>query len=276
MLARPKTIIALFLSCALTAKQAAAQRPPSARPNIVTFAATEYAFRGPTQAPAGLTTIRLQNRGKEVHWMEIFRLSDGKTATDFIAAVTAGKTGFQPPHSWTTAVGGPGWIGPGGTSNQTAYFQSGNYVLVCRFPGVDGVPHLKKGMMHELQVRAAAPSSAPTEPQADITITVSDSAFGLRVPISAGTHTVRVINKGSYRHELYIFRLAPGKSMEDYRAWERGGLTRSERPGRPSGGVTPFEAGTHVWFTAAFEAGEYIFGDESGEGREVFRTITVR
>ncbi|MCZ6484816.1 MAG: hypothetical protein O6826_03875 [Acidobacteria bacterium] len=249
---------------------------PSAGPNIVTFAATEYAFHGPEQIPAGLTTIRQQNRGKEIHWMEIFRLAPRKTVADFLAAITASESEFQPPHSWTTAMGGPGWIGPGETSNVTAYFEPGDYVLICRFPTMDGVSHLKKGMVHELKVGAAARSPTAAELQADIAITVSDTAFTLQVPISAGTHTVRVMNAGSYRHELYIFQLAPGKSIEDYWTWEREGLTGSGRPGRPWGGVAPFEPGTHVWFKTTFDAGEYVFGDESGDGSNVFRQITVR
>ncbi len=208
--------------------------------------------------------------------MEIFRLAPGKTVADFLAASTASESEFQRLRSWTTAVGGPGWIGPGETSNVTAYFEPGDYVLICRFPTMDGVSHLKKGMVYELKVGTAARSLTAAEPQADIAITVSDTAFTLQVPIPAGTHTVRLNNAGSYRHELYIFRLALGKSIEDYWAWERGGLTGSGRPGQPWGGVAPFEPGTHVWFTAAFDAGEYVFGDESGEGRNVFRQITVR
>ena len=141
---------------------------------------------------------------------------------------------------------------------------------------MDGVSHLLEGMVYELKVGAVTPTPAAVELQADIAITVSDTAFVLQVPISAGMHTVRVMNAGSYRHELYIFQLEPGKSIEDYWAWEREGLTGSARPGRPWGGVTPFEPGTHVWFTTTFDAGEYVFGDESGDGINVFREITVR
>lgn len=252
------------------------QSRPSAGPNIVTFAATEYAFHGPEEIPAGLTTIRQQNLGKEVHWTEIYRLAPGRTVSDFLAAITGSDSAFGASHSWTTAIGGPGWIGPGETSNATAYFEPGDYVLICRFPTMDGVSHLKMGMVYQLKVGAAVRTPAAAELQADITITVSDTAFTLQVPISAGTHTVRVMNAGSYRHELYIFQLAPGKSIEDYWTWEREGLTGSGRPGRPWGGVTPFEPGTHVWFKTTFDAGEYVFGDESGDGSNVFRQITVR
>ena len=106
-------------------------------------------------------------------------------------------------------------------------------------------------------------------------LTISDSAFELSGPLRAGSRTVRVENVGSYRHEVYVFQLAQGKSIEDYRAWERTGL-KGAGPGRPMGGVTPFERGQRFWFTATFTAGEYVFGDESGGGPDIFRQLTVR
>lgn len=244
-----------------------------ARPNEVTFIATDYAFHGPAQIPAGLTTLVMENRGAEVHWMEIYKLAAGKTVSDLVALARATRLADSLP-AWVSAAGGPGWIGPGETSNATISFEPGQYVLICRFPSPDGVAHLNKGMVSEVHV-FASPAPAVAEPVADITVAVSDSAFHPSLPIPAGTHSIRLENAGSYRHELYIFRLAPGKSIEDYWAWERAGL-QGEGPGRPVGGVTPFEAGTHVWFTATFEPGEYVFGDESGAGPDIFRQVSVR
>ena len=245
----------------------------AARPNEVTLIATDYAFHGPARIPAGLTTLVMENRGAEVHWMELYKLAAGRALSDFLALAAATRLADSLP-AWITAAGGPGWVGPGQSSNTTVSLGPGHYVLVCRFPSPDRVAHLDKGMASELHVITSA-GPAVAEPVANFTVAVSDSAFGLSVPITAGSHSIRLENVGSYRHELYIFRLAPGKSIEDYWAWERAGL-RGQGPGRPWGGVTPFEAGTRVWFAATFERGEYVFGDESGAGPGIFRQVSVR
>ena len=241
--------------------------------NRITFVATEYMFLGPTELPAGLTTLLLTNKGQEIHWMEMYRLAEGRALDDFQHLVQDTQLGGALP-SWASAVGGPGWIPPGDASNVTVYLERGHYVLLCRFPTAEGIPHTTKGMTASLHV---APTLKPpmNHPPEDVVLAISDSAFELSGPLRAGLRTIRVENVGSYRHEVYVFQLAPGKSIEDYRAWEQGGL-RGAGPGRPLGGVTPFERGQRLWFTATFTMGVYVFGDESGGGPDIFRQVTVQ
>src|SRR5215472_836847 len=120
------TLPVLLLIASASSQTPPPQAAPSAR--TITYDATEYSFRGPTQTSAGLVTIRLVNRGKEMHWMETYRLGVGKTLTDFLSAITPHHP--WPPDSVATPTGGPSWTISGQVSNQTSYLQPGLYVLM--------------------------------------------------------------------------------------------------------------------------------------------------
>lgn len=248
-------------------------RSPTPEPNVITVVASDYAFHAPAEVPAGFTKVVMVNTGAETHWMEMYKLADGKQLSDFRRVLEETHLAGTLPR-WLTAAGGPGWISPGDTSNATSYLATGEYVLLCRFPTTDGVSHYRKGMVTTLRLIATGQRPA-TEPGEDIVLTISDSAFHLSSSLRSGRQTVRVENAGTYRHEVYVFQLAPRKAIEDYWAWERAGL-KEIGPGRPLGGVTPFEPGQRLWFTAVFEPGEYVLGDESGEGSEIFLQVTAR
>src|SRR5213596_276554 len=70
------------LALASTACAVACGRPAprAARPSLVTITATDYAFGMPDTIPAGLTTFRLVNQGKELHHASLVRLGAGKSA----------------------------------------------------------------------------------------------------------------------------------------------------------------------------------------------------
>jgi hypothetical protein len=246
------------------------QTAPSAR--TITYDATEYSFRGPAQTSAGLVTVRLVNRGKEMHWMETYRLGAGKTLTDFLGAITPNHP--WPPDTVATATGGPSWILPGQVSNQTSYLQPGLYVLMCRVQGPDGAEHLKKGMVSLLTVNAT-PARPAAEPRADVTVVITDSTFVVPDSMSRGVRTFQVQNKGSTRQELAVARMTPGRSIEDLTTWQRGGR-KGPAPDRAAGGVTPFVAGTKVWFTVVLKPGKYVFSDPLSAGKETSRQMIVR
>src|SRR5678815_2352898 len=53
----------------------------------VTVTATDYSFAAPDTIPAGLTELRLLNRGTEMHHAMLVRLDAGKTMADLFAAM---------------------------------------------------------------------------------------------------------------------------------------------------------------------------------------------
>src|SRR5205823_2872492 len=78
--------------------------------------AVEYGFQTLGSVPAGLTTIRLQNRGREPHFAHFFRLNDGVTTEQYLAAVKTDLQVNRPGASTALAVemGGPSTTAPGG------------------------------------------------------------------------------------------------------------------------------------------------------------------
>jgi uncharacterized cupredoxin-like copper-binding protein len=246
----------LYISGALAVALAACARPAAtpAGPRVVDIVATDYAFAAPDTIPAGLTTFKMLNQGREQHQAVVMG-APGKTWDEIRAAMMA--PGAMAP--WLSFPGGPGVVAGGDSSNATARLEPGNYFIVCFLPSPDGTPHVMKGMVRRLVV-APAPltASAPlAEPKADVIATLSDYAFELSTSLTAGTHTIRVQNVGPQLHELNIERLAPGKTLADVQRWMAGGM-KGEPPTRPVGGFEGPSVGTVGWFTVALAPGKYL------------------
>ena len=131
-------LLALVAASALgLAVPALAQAPASApgpaavrasvKPNIVSVIAHEYAFTMADSLPAGLTTFRLDDQGKELHHITLVRLDSGKTISDLMAAM---KTEGAPPPAWMQFVGGPNTPEPGSIANATLNLTPGYYVAL--------------------------------------------------------------------------------------------------------------------------------------------------
>src|SRR5881392_3749457 len=156
-------LVAGFVACAACARPA----PRAAAPNVVTLTATDYAFAVPDTIPAGLTTLRLVNQGKELHHASLVRLGDGKTIADFRAGLDAAMKNHTPPPPWIAFAGGPNAVTVGDTAWATQALEPGSYVLVCWIPSADGAPHIMKGMLRPIAVVGPAAVAVP-EPPTDI------------------------------------------------------------------------------------------------------------
>ena len=181
---------------------------------VATVIAKEFAFVGPDSITAGWTTFRMKNEGTVLHHVAIARIDSGKTMTDVEAALK----NPGPPPAWLVGVGGPNAPDPGAESNATLNLQPGQYVMLCFVDIPGNVPHFAKGMVHPLVVTAASGSTG-TEPTADATITLADYSFAVDGKLTAGKHTIKVLDNGPQEHEVEIVRLAPGKTMKDFGAW---------------------------------------------------------
>src|SRR2546430_11893031 len=97
------------LALASTACAVACGRPAPrvAGPSLITITATDYAFGVPDTIPAGLTTFRLVNQGKELHHANLVRLGEGKTVADFQTGLAAAMTNHMPPPTFMGFAGGP-------------------------------------------------------------------------------------------------------------------------------------------------------------------------
>jgi len=231
--------------------------PHDAAPSVVTITASDYAFGVPDSIPAGLTTFRLVNQGKELHHASLVRLRDGKTIADFEAGIAAAMKNHTPPPAWMEFVGGPNSVTPGDTATTVQMLDVGSYVFACWIPSPDGVLHVMKGMLHPIVVSASRASNT-AEPAADLSITLTDYDFQLPQPLAAGRHVVRVENAGAQAHEIAIAALLPGKTLRDFLAWDQGGGKGPAPTGRWLGGVSAVDPGNHALFTMSFAPGGYL------------------
>jgi hypothetical protein len=222
----------------------------SAAPAVVTVTATDYKLAVPASIPAGVVTLRLVNHGKELHQAQLVRLADGKTMADLEAALKQAG----PPPSWATFVGGPNAVVPGQESASTSELTPGSYVALCLIPGPDGVPHVMKGMAQPFQVTGSSAQAAL--PAAQDTIRLVDYAFELSRPLTAGHHTILVVNGGPQTHELVLLRMTPGKTVKDFAGWVDAGM-KGPPPAMPMGGVAALENGDQSVLSVDLPSGEY-------------------
>jgi plastocyanin len=250
---------------------------PAAAPNLVTVTAREFAFGAPSTIPAGATTVRLVNEGKEMHHVQLIRVDAGHTVAELMGLA---KTEGEPMPAWAKFVGGPNVHAPGAHSEATMVLEAGEYALVCFIPSADGVPHIAKGMVKPLTVVPATEATAVGT--ADVTMTLRDYAFEIAPEITAGKRTIEVVNAAAQPHEAFVAKLAPGKTPQDLLAWIQ--TQQGPPPALPLGGTSFLSTGERNQITGDFTPGEYVllcFVPDAGDGRPhvahgMVRQFTVR
>jgi hypothetical protein len=290
-------VIRLLGVATLAAAAAVASTPPSAHrtapraARVVTITARNFAFEAPDTVPAGRTELRLVNLGPELHHVYLMRLDGGHTPAELLGALKAGG----PPPVWVHDAGGPNAPAPGQTNAAVLDLVPGTYVLTCFIPSPDGVPHIMKGMLRALtvvpasSVRAkataahAAAEPAPSITRApDITMTLSDYAFALSRPLSAGKHVLHVRNVAVQPHEVFVVRLNPGVTVDAAAAWVDKQV--GPPPMSPVGGTTPMANGASNDIALDLTPGEYAllcFMPDAKDGKPhimhgMLKQVTVR
>lgn len=213
---------------------------------------TDHAFRGPRAVPAGWTTFEFRNAGAEPHHLQVVRLPDGQSPAAFLQAVKADEARTL---GSTHLVGGVGLLLPGQAQQVTLDLRTpGTYMQLCFVRGKDGVPHLALGMSSSLTVLSAAHHDQP--PQADVRVKLMDFGFDLPEVIRAGTQLWEVTNDGPEPHEMLMFKLLPGKTLEDVMTY----LARPEgdMPAMPVGGAQGVSEGGSMFVRLDLSAGEYF------------------
>jgi uncharacterized cupredoxin-like copper-binding protein len=203
---------------------------PTTRPTF-TVIAHDYSFSVPNAVvPAGYVDVTLRNEGKQDHQLQIVKL--GRSTFDqFKAAAIKTDIGAMKPT--TVFVGGPNNVAPGKSVTATVKLEPGLYVVACFIPAADGKPHVAKGMLDEFQV-APSDTSINTAPKSSATIILGD--FSFTVPAGfTGKGEVDISNQGTQVHEAALFKINPGKTLAQAKAFL---LTPPGTP--PPAGPPPF------------------------------------
>ena len=230
-------------------KQEAPPAPPA--PPTVTITAADFAFSAPDTIPAGVVKIRLVNNGPSLHHVQFIKLGEGKTLSDLMAALR----NPGPPPAWATSVPGPNPPAPGASAELVVDLAAGNYAIACFIPDDKGVPHVARGMVRPVVV-ASRGGMAAAEPTPDLQVDLADYSFTLSKEITAGPHTVKVVNAGVQNHELVIARLDSGATAQQLVRYVETGM-HGRPPALPLGGASGMVPGAHAYFTLDFQPGNY-------------------
>lgn len=256
--------VALAAGCAKKEAAPVAQSSP----NHVIVTATDFAFQAPDSIPAGLAMFHLVNKGPSIHHMQLVQMDSGKTLADLMTAM---KTpGPQP--AWVHFIGGPNAVAPTGVDTAVAYatLGAGTYALLCFVPDTAGRPHFMLGMARALTVTAANVTPM-MEPQADVTIHMKDYDYTVTGNLTAGTHTIRVVNDGPQMHELVLAALAPRKKAKDLVNFVLTAHMKGMPPAKPIGGVAGLDPNGHATITVTLAKGNYAlacFFPDAKDGKE--------
>jgi hypothetical protein len=201
-----------------------------------------------------MVTLVLDNTSETWHHLQLVRLTDGMSVEDLHQRLMTLQPGTPLP-SWFVDAGGVNPPPPGEPARVTLMVEPGEYAVVCLVDTPDHVPHFAKGMIAPLTVTEAVGGPAAL-PQADRTLTLVDYAFSFDAPLTSGSHAIRVVNAATQTHEIALFRLLPGKTIEDVMAW--GATYAGEPPMIAAGGVPAMRPGQEALMYAELTPGEYV------------------
>jgi uncharacterized cupredoxin-like copper-binding protein len=238
--------------------------------NDVTFTAVEYSFDAPESVPAGWTRITIENQGELPHDIMLFKVEEGRTMDDVMAALEA-----EGPPEWAEFFGSTS--AQAGASNWFATnLTPGPYIYLSFGESEEGPPDAAQGMMGTLTVTEATGPVADDAPiDADASIELVDYQFIVNGTLTAGEQVLRVINTGSELHEVIFFKLREGRTIDDFWALleqEMGDESVPDEGETPDEGEMPdddempgdfagaifLSPGIVTYVTQELEAGTYI------------------
>ena len=146
---------------------------------------------------------------------------------------------------------GIGLTAPGEREEAWLPLDPGHYILVCWF-----------GDHAERQpgtiVVSGEPLHAISAPAENATIRLIDFRFEVIGDIHRGDNVLKVETVGPSMHEMDIFRLDEGKTIDDLRAWQKSGK-QGPAPALAMGGVLDsHDLGRVIHLRRSFDPGNYV------------------
>lgn len=220
----------------------------------------EFAYEGDLSGlTAGPVTVNLTNEGTLEHQAMLLRLNDGETVDTFLGAAAADPSGVD-ALTRVAGFGGPNGVAPGRTVSSTQVLEAGEYVLICVIPDETGVPHAAHGMVMPVTVAEAEDADAPAEPLVedpqDADIVLVDFGFSADEEMPAGEPVV-VANDGGQGHEVAVYRLEDGATLDDVQA-ALADPAAGPPPMTPTTGLGVIAPGGSAAMTMPDEPGEYV------------------
>lgn len=201
-----------------------------ARP-AVTIDTADFEYTLPESMPAGWVDVTVTNSGKVDHQIAFVKL-DGTTFDEFEQRVFTTNLKDLPPE--TVFAGGPNNVAPGGEVTASVHLDEGTYGVACFIPAEDGKSHAEHGMIGEVTVTKTE-ESVEAAPVADGgSLDMSEFVF-LPSDDFNGKGMVQMRNEGTQIHEVIIYKLNDGKTVDDATAFLA--APSGAPPFVPAGGV---------------------------------------
>lgn len=211
-----------------------------------------------TSIPAGFVLLTVVNQSQNPDAAGLLGPGAGQTMDQLQQAAATPTPGEQFPSFLYTAtvLGGPGDIQPGKTGQAIINVPAGPWAVI------------EEGNLPPVFITATAGGATQPEPQAVLTITEVDFAFGgFDQPIKPGPQIWKVVNTGTQPHMLDVEQVPPGTTIAQVLAFgeaqnsgtpSAAGLTQdSFTPASPAG-VLLQSSGTTVWPLMDLAAGHYV------------------
>jgi hypothetical protein len=217
----------------------------------------DFAFGMPSELPAGWVDIYATNNGAVPHQALFGKLNDGVTVEKFNEEMAANP---EAVFGLIEFSGGLPETAPGAKSRVRLKLSAGNYIAVDFLAGEDGVPNVAKGMQYAFTV---TPSDAPVvDPAADVTVDMHDFYYTMPDEVLAGNFSMKVINAGVQPHEMIIFKLNDGATLDQMFEFigqmESGEQPAGPPPGEMIGGAFPIGGGSAEVIFLNLEEGNYV------------------
>jgi len=263
---------------------------------MLEIVATDFAFEAPDVIPSGWHTIEFTNTGSEPHMLLFHRLPEGVTFQDFAIDVWGpldevwqetreqenefiqlGGIGlpnwFNAPEQW---MGGGGILSGGHSTVLTLYLEPGIYTMECYVKTVDGEFHAMEGMLRELIVTDLRLEKSP--PEADIKITLTNTAMSMEGDITAGHNLFEVHLAEGRNHNVHVVRLDVNSDINEVLDWIDWSKLEGLWPPEPVefvGGLHLLSEGGTGYFTLDLEPGRYLFLSEMTAADGVMKEVLV-
>lgn len=243
-----------------------------------------------TIAATGYVEVQFQNNSDQPYDIAIDRLKEGKTPADLEVATASVAEAFTTHpekipeatkiyYETSETIGGVS-AAPNASATAGVLLEPGTYVIS---PSCGGCPPSNEGSL-VLTVSEGASATAPTP---DLTIELTEFHFmGLPDELSSGEYLWEMVNTGEQGHYLGLFKLAEGKTQDDFLAWLATmgpeGPSGSP-PGEMAGGSFFITGGQRYFYSVELSPGTYVaycpVADFSGTPHDVLgmrQTLTVK
>lgn len=200
----------------------------------------------PDSTAPGWTRLRVEEDGTG-HILVVFRLPDGVTDSAITSLMLALDSAPATPAP-LMAMGGPEM---GDTGEVILNFTPGRYLLGCVIGGADGHRHLVSGESRLLTVSGVPSAGRDSAPVMTQEVGMVDFAFVGPERWTAGTHMLRVDNRGQEDHQFRFVRLDPGSTVEQW-------MESEGQTGTPVAGVARMGPGAVAYLPVQLGPGTYV------------------